>query len=316
MYIAKKMGIAVAVEAIYGTDEVPTAALNAILAENVKVTPLEGDEIVEEHVRPGGFGGFMKRLINKRIQIDFDIRLRGAGAAGGVPAVDPILRAIGFAATNNVGVSEVYNLVSQSFESDTLYLFRGNSTNGIRHRLTGGRGSWKFGLDSKKHMMISISMQGIYNDPTTVAMPTTFDFTGFTAVPIVPVNKANTTFTLGGVAAVLEKLDIDSGYTLSHNAYVNFEGVEITDRNVTGSATIREPLLATTDYFSTAYGASEVMVLENGLTAGQIIRIDAARVQRGKPSPGDSNGVSNLSIPLSFLPSDAGDDNDIILTFK
>jgi len=316
MYLAKQMGIAAAVEAVYKTDQVPTAAANAILAENVKLVALEGDEIVEEHVRPGGMGAFLKRLINKRIQLDFDVRLRGAGAAGGVPSIDAILRAVGFAATNNAGVSEVYNLASQLFESDTIYLFRGTSANGIRHRLLGVRGSWKLGLDTKKHLMISFSLTGLYVDPTSVVMPGTFDFSGFTDVPIVPVNDANTTFTLGGVALNLEKLDIDSGIQAVHRPLVNYEGVDITGREVTGSITIEEPLIGTTDYFSTAYGTPEVMVLENGLTAGQIFRIDAARVQRGKPELGESNGVAMLTIPLTFLPSDPGDDNDLIFTFK
>ncbi len=316
MYLAKQMGIAAAIEAIYGTDEVPTAALNAILAENVKLTPLDGDEIVEEHIRPGGLGGYLKRLINKRIQLDFDVRIRGAGAAGGVPAIDPILRAVGFAATNNPGVSEVYNLVSQGYESATVYLFRGNSANGIRHRMLGVRGSWKFGLDTKKHLVMSFSLTGLYVDPTSLVMPGTFDFSGFTNVPIVPVNKANTTFTLGGYAAILEKLDIDGGITAGHRPLVNYESVDITDRDVTGSMTIQEPDIGTKDYFSTAYGDPEVMVLENGLTAGQIFRIDAARTQRGKPELGESGGVSMMTIPAGFVPADAGDDNDLILTFK
>jgi len=316
MYLEKQMAIAAAIEAIYSTDQVPTAAANAILAENVKLTPLEGDEIVEEHVRPGGMGGYLKTLINKRVQLDFDVRLRAAGTAGGVPAIDPILRAVGFAATNTIGVDQVYNLVSQAEESATIYMFRGNSAQGARHRLLGARGSWKFSFDIKKHMALTFSFIGLYADPTAVAMPATFDFTGFTAVPIVPVNNTNTTFTLGGVAAILEKMDIDSGRSVSHNPYVNYEAVENSGRNTSGSMTIREPHIATTDYFATAYSAPEVMVLENGLIPGQIARIDAARVQRGKPTLGGSNGYSALTIPLGFIPSDAGDDNDLVFTFK
>jgi len=316
MYLAKQMGIATAVETTYGTDKVPTAAANAILAENVKIVPLDGDEIVEEHVRPGGLGGYLKRLINKRIQIDFDVRLRGAGAAGNAPAIAPLLRASGWAETLNAGTDAVYKLVSQAFESNTIYLFRGNSTNGIRHRMLGARGSWKFGLDVKKHQIMSFSMQGLYADPNSQVMPGTFDFSGFTNVPIVPVNKANTTFTLGGYAAILEKLDIDSGYTVGHRPLVNYEAVDITGRDITGSIMVEEPDIGTKDYFSTAFGTPEVMVFENGLTAGQIVRLDGARVQRGKPELGESNGVSMMTIPLGFVPSDAGDDNDLILTFK
>jgi len=315
MYLAKQMGIALAVEAAYATDQIPTAALNAVLAENVKLVPMDGDEINHEHVRPG-LGGFEKSMINKRVQLDFDISLRGSGVAGAAPAIASILRAVGFSQTLNVGVSAVYKLVSSNFESATIYLFRGNSANGVRHRLIGARGSWKFGLDVKKQMVMSFSIQGLYVDPNAQAMPVNFDYTGFTNTPIVPVNKANTTFTLGGYAAILEKLDIDSGLAVAHRPLINYESIDITDRSVTGSMTIQEPNIATKDFFSTAYPTPEVMVLENGLTPGQIIRIDSARVQRAKPDLSESNGVAMLSMPLAFLPSTAGDDNDLILTFK
>ncbi|OIO70889.1 MAG: hypothetical protein COS35_06495 [Zetaproteobacteria bacterium CG02_land_8_20_14_3_00_50_9] len=319
MYNAKQMAIAAAVEAAYGTDPVPTAAANAMLAENVKWTELDGEEITLEHVRPGGFGGYEKELLNKRSAIDFDVRLRGAGAAGGVPAIDPLLRATGFAATNTPGVSQVYNLVSQGFESASIYAFRGNSSNAVRQRLLGVRGSSKLSIGTKDHTKMSFTMQSLYDAPAASTMPVDFDFSGFTNVAIAAVNKINTTFTLGGLALQLEKLDIDLGFTVGHTALVNFEQIEITGRTVTGSITIREPDIATINMFETAYGkgaALEPLVFENGVTVGQIFRIDAARVQRGKPSRGDSNGVSTLTIPLEFLPSDAGDDNDLILTFK
>jgi len=315
MYLSKQMGIALVPESVYATDQVPTAALNAILAENVKIVPLDGDEITNEHVRPG-LGGFEKSMINKRIQLDFDVRLRGSGTAGLAPAIASILRAVGFSETLTPGVSAVYKLVSQNFESATVYLFRGNSANGVRHRLLGARGTWKFGLDVKNHMVMSFSLQGLYVDPNSQAMPANFDFSGFTNTAIAPVNKANTTFTLGGYAAILEKLDIDSGLAVAHRPLVNYESIEITDRNVTGSMTIQEPDIASKDFFSTAYPAPEALVLENGLVPGQIVRIDGARVQRAKPDIADSNGVSMLTMPLGFLPSDAGDDNDLIFTFK
>jgi len=316
MFKAKRMGLAAAVETTYGTDKVPTAALNAILVENVKLVALDGDEIERTHARPGSSGAYLKTLINKRVMLDFDVRLRGAGAAGSIPAIDAILRAVGFAGITSVGVHRQYKLVSDGEESDTLYFFRGGAAAGIRHRLLGARGSWKFSASNKGDMMLSVSLIALYTDPASQVMPATFNFAGFTSVPIPPVNKQNTTFTLGGYAAILEKLDIDSGIKAAHRPLVNYESVDITERAITGSITIQEPTLATKDFFSTAYGDPEVLVFENGLTAGQIIRVDGPRVQRGKPELGESDGVSNLTIPLVFLPSDAGDDNDLQFTFK
>ena len=314
---ADRMGIAVAIEAVSNTDQVPTAALNAILAENVKLTPLDGDENERTHVRPGGSGAFRKDLVNKRVMLEFDVRLRGAGAAGGTPPIDPVLRAVGFAGFTSAGVHRQYKLVSGNSESCTIYLFRGDTTSGVRHRLIGARGGWKLSVDPKTgDIILSVSMMGLYTDPSSVAMPTNFDFSGFTSVPIPPVNKTNTTFTIGGYAAVVSKLDIDSGKTAVHRALINYEGTDNSKRAVTGSITIQEPDIAAKNFFSTAYGNPEVMVFENGLTAGQIFRLDAARVQRGKPTLGDVDGLAALTIPLIFLPSDAGDDNDIIYTFK
>jgi len=91
MFKAKRMGIAVAVETMYGSDKLPTAALNAMLVENVKLGALDGDEIERPHVRPGSSGAFFKTLINKRVTLSFDVRLRGAGAAGGMLAAQVAL---------------------------------------------------------------------------------------------------------------------------------------------------------------------------------------------------------------------------------
>ncbi|OIP98856.1 MAG: hypothetical protein AUK35_09655 [Zetaproteobacteria bacterium CG2_30_46_52] len=316
MFKAKRMGIAVAVETMYGSDKLPTAALNAMLVENVKLGALDGDEIERPHVRPGSSGAFFKTLINKRVTLSFDVRLRGAGAAGGMPAIDPIMRAIGFAGFTVASTHRQYKLVSDGEESATVYLFRGGATAGIRHRLLGVRGAWKFTVSGKSDGILSVSLIGLYTDPTSHPMPADFNFTGFTAVPIPPVNKQNTTFTLGGYAAILEKLDIDSGIKAVHRPLVNYESVDITERAITGSITIQEPTLATKDFFSSAYGDPEVLVFENGLSAGQIIRIDGPRVQRLKPELGESEGIANLTIPLVFLPSDGGDDNDLKFTFK
>jgi len=316
MFYTEKMAIAAAIEVAYGTPATPSGATDAILAEGVKIIPLDGDEIERKHVRAGGFGGYMKTLINKRVGLSFGVRLRAAGAAGGTPPIDALLRAVGFAGITSAGVHRQYKLVSGNFESATFSTWRGDTTAGILHQFVGGRGSWKLAFAANAEPMLMLDFQALYIAPSAQVMPTNFSYSAFTNVKIPPLGKTNTTFTLGGYAAILDKLDIDSGLQVKHRPKINYEAIDITGRAVTGSIVVQEPTLAQKDYFATAYGAPEVMVFENGVTPGEIVRIDAARVQRGKPELGDMDGVSALTLPLSFLPSDAGDDNDLILTFK
>lgn len=132
-----------------------------------------------------------------------------------------------------------------------------------------------------------------------------------------PVNDVNSDFTLDGYAAVLHSLELSSGMNVKQRDLINDNSVLSTGRSVTGKVVIDEPPLASKDYWTVVENRTKVvMQLVHGVTAGEVVQIDASKVQLGIPELGDADGVSTLGLPVSCLPSDEGDDNDLIITVK
>ena len=71
-------------ETLYGT--APTDPYTAVRTlRDPELTPLEGDELAQEEVRPY-LGNDNRRLINKRVMLNFSVYDGNSGAAGTAPA--------------------------------------------------------------------------------------------------------------------------------------------------------------------------------------------------------------------------------------
>lgn len=82
------------IESSYGEDSAPNGS-NAMLVKNLNFNPLQAEQVDRDLSRPY-FGNSEKLLATLSAQIDFEIELAGAGAAGQVPAYDCLLRACAF----------------------------------------------------------------------------------------------------------------------------------------------------------------------------------------------------------------------------
>ena len=83
--------IRVKLEATYGVEENLVAA-DAILITRLEETPLDGDTITRDLVRPF-LGGQPSTFTSKRMTVGFDVELQGRGVAGQAPAWGKLLRA-------------------------------------------------------------------------------------------------------------------------------------------------------------------------------------------------------------------------------
>lgn len=213
------------------------------------------------------------------------------------------------AETINIGVDVQYDPVSSGEESVSMYFYM----DGILHKLIGSRGNIKISARANENPMLTFSFIGLFVDPTDAANPT-LTLTGWTA-PIA-VNKANTpTFTLHTFAAVMASLELDLGNVMAHRDLVNSESVQIVDANGSGAVSIEAPALATKDFFAIAKaGTLGALQLIHGTVAGNIVQVDAPKVQVGAPGYGDSDGVAMLNMGLTVTP-DAGDD-ELKITVK
>lgn len=301
--LLRKMAILAKTETVRGTDAVPTGAANAILVSNVQLTPIEGDSVQRDNVRPF-FGASGSVLVTQYSKVSFDVELAGvaAAAAGTAPGYAALLRGCAMSLTLDAGVKAVFAPATDGLESLTLY----GNVDGVLHKMHDAHGNAKATVDAKGIPKWSFEFTGSFVPATDTALPTA-NYDVFQA-PL-GVNKANSTLLLDGYAAACSAFAWDAGNTVVKRDLMNVDSVEITNRASSGSVTFENTSVATRNWVAMAQqGALVTLDLRHGQAASNVVSIKSTRAQIGKPSYSDSDGVQMITIPLEFIPSSAGND--------
>lgn len=98
--LTRKRLLLAKIESVYGTDPTPTGSANAILVRNLNAQPFSGQNVSRDVIR-NYLGNSDLIVAQKLSQIDFEVELAGAGAAGTAPAWAPLLKACAFAESLN-----------------------------------------------------------------------------------------------------------------------------------------------------------------------------------------------------------------------
>ena len=304
--LERKKAIAIKIESTSGTDSVPTAALNAMLVGNFQWNPLEMNTEERDFVR-AYLGNSESIAVSKWVEASFEIEIAGAGAAGTVPKYGPALRMCGFSETTSAGVSVTYAPVSGAFESASIYC----NLDQLLHKSLFQMANVALMLDANKIPKFKFTTKGLYV-PVTDTSAWAPVYTGFTK-PL-PVNKANTQLSLHSIAALVETLQLDVKNQVEYRSLYNFEGVQITDRKPGGSVSLEATSVATKDWYAailaTNTGALNVV---HGLTAGNIVEINAPATQLIRPKYGNSQGIAMLQSDLVLMPSSGNDELTIVV---
>jgi hypothetical protein len=306
--VPKRSALLAKVEGTYATDPVPAGATDAMYVYNLSITPMALVVAGRNPVRPF-FGADAPAVGGTPVKVTFEVPIAGSGAAGTAAPYGCLLRACGRSQTVNAGTDVIYSLISSAYESATLYVNR----DGVRHIVTGWRGSVSRDLSNKAIPMYKFTGDGIYNAPTDVALPAlTF---GATWVKPLVVNKVNTTFTLGGYAGVFAKLSFDDGVEVHWNDNPNnAEEVRITGRAepIKGSLSIQADAIGTKDWFTIAKANTlQALAIVHGITAGNKWKLDAANVGVFNPTEEEVDSILFYKLNLEFYPSSAGNDEII-----
>jgi len=308
---ARKKYILVKIESTYGTDPTP-AAINAILTSGLQRSMYEGPTVTRDLDR-ATLGGDETVNTAPYCMVEFSVELAGSGTAGTAPAYGALLRACGFAETIDVGVDVQYAPVSDNFEAVTIYYDR----DGERQIITGCRGSVEFTFSTGGYPQMNFRMVGLYNKPAA-ATPVTPDVSAFSD-PL-PVNNTNTgTCTLNSVDLQLQNLTLNMNAETPHLDLVNFEQVLYVDRAPAGDMTFLAPTIATQDIMALVQShlgtiSKTPLQIIHGSTGGNIIQLDAPKVQLSGLSETEIEGEQGYQTNALFLP-DAGDD-EVLLTVK
>ena len=296
------------IEVTYGVDPTPTGAANAILATNVRLAPMEGQD-VDRDLEQSYFGASGMIPVGLYSTLTFDVEFAGSGAAGTAPAYGPLLRMCGAAETINAGVSVEYSPITDDPESGTIYF----AIDTVRHILKGARGSFVLALNAQGIPVLRFTFTGLFSVPTTQAKVTP-TLTGFKD-PLVA-TKANTpTFTIGGTAFVMRSFEFTLGNQVEQRLLIGYEGIEIVDRKEAVKTTVEAVALATYDPFTIAKDQTRKAIqLIHGVGAGKICTLDIASAQQKRVS-GYENAQNVLEWPLEFTPLPTAGDDQWMLTF-
>lgn len=303
---AKRKILLLKIETTSGTDSVPTAATNAMLASNFSVTP-EANKIVRE-VDRAYFGNFRHVLGNLRVVVEFDFEMVGNSSVGTAPAIGPVLRACGHAQTLNASTSAAYNPISSAFETASIYFqtIDPNDQSKVQNfAILGAMGTIEFSGEIGGFLKGRARLIGTYVAPTNPSL-TNPTLTGFQDPPAI---------TMSTLAVTLDSFAINTrSFRLTQGAEQQFhEGSErkatiTTDRRSTMELTVFDPGTAKDVWGLMSGNTACVLSLAVNGGAGKIATLGGPVVQLDLIRWAEINGAQGLTIPLVLCPSSGNDE--------
>lgn len=299
-------------ESSYNTDAAPTAAANAILVQNLswadaglrmdKRPAIRGNSIA---MLQDIYGGELK-------EFSFDTEVKGSGAAGTAPEIDPLLQACATTATIVASTSVTYDPNSNpaTMGSVTIYYYE----DGSLHKITGARGNVSFDIKTGGVVIAKFKMTGHIESYTDVVLPTpTFNAT-------VPVAAINVAATFGAYSPVLDTFMVDLGNKIEMppalGATDGYGAVIISSRDVKGNMDPEADTIANINYFSDLSVGTTVDFTTGaiGATAGNKVTFTIPKLYLVKIAPKARNEIRVYTLDFQAV-ENAGVDNEISIVF-
>ena len=298
-------------ETIYGVDALPTAA-DALLVSEVTFPEMQGEILDRNLVRPY-MGASPQVVVSERTGFAFTCEAAGSGTAGTAPRFGAALQACRNAMTTIATTSNTYSPITVfgASTSATIYYF----IDGIRHIITGWRGSHSLNLNNNNFGANRFEGMGIYQGPTDT--PNVGGTYTLQANPL-PVTLGNTlNINIAGyTAAALQSFTFTQENQMSYNSLPGGEKqVLITSGRCTFEAVIECPTIAQVDYFSRALTqATNALSITQGNTAGNRQTLTAPAAKTLLPRYSDDNGKLMLTVPGVLLPVAGNDDYSLVFS--
>lgn len=276
-----------------------------------ELTPLEGDELAQEEVRPY-LGNDVTRLINKRVMLNFSCYDGNSGTAGTAPAYGGLLIPCGMNQALVATTSATYSLVNTAEPAAVCLRWH---QDGMRHQLNDAFGTATWRRVAGGFPVIDFEFQGIYSQPTDTAFPT--PITWANQRDPLEVSAANTpVVTINSEARCLAEYEFALNNTIT---YMNYGGCSekfvITDRRPTGSIQVEDVSIATQNIYSLVENSTKVPIVvgHTGGPAGSKISLTTTNNIIGKPSFNNRDGVRFVTLP--FTPTSADGTSEMSLVY-
>lgn len=290
-------------ETVYGTDPVPTAMLNGILAMNLEIT-LSGEKL-EREIDRAFFTANPFVLVGKKAEIKFDFEPMGADPGGVVAPCNAVMEMCAHAVTlDAVGppLRATYNPISDAIKSGTLYVYIGTNL----MKISGCRGTIDWTVEIKKFIKGSCTLTGFFDVPenAALAMPDLSNWqqpaaieteTWLVSVDGTPINTNSITLSMNQDTPMIEGSEERE--------------VVVTDRQANGVLKVYDPTVAVFDFFDLAQSHARVPIIcEVDGGTSKLSRFTVALAQFEMPKFVEIEGVRGLEIPYNAIASDAGSD--------
>jgi len=299
------------VETSYGTDPTPTGTLNAILATEVRLTPMEGQDVSRDLELPwlGAQGSIPTELHQK---LSFRVEMTPSGTAGTPPAWGVLLRACAVAEVITAATSVVYNPVTDDHESITLYLW----ISGTLYKMSGARGTAIMRVTAQGIVYVEFDFTGLFSLPSETPQATPDLAAQISQKPKVATTANTPVFTINGTPLVMRSFALTIGNQVETRFLIGSESVVITDKMETIETTVEAVPLTTFDPFQLAYDQTTgAVALTHGTAAGltAALAIPAAQMQRPQSLENQQN-IKEWPLRMVPLPTAGNDQWTLTLT--
>jgi hypothetical protein len=300
--------LAAKIEATEGNKET-LAANDAVLISNVKFSPN-----IEMYARDSLTGSFSRTPSisgKQQATISFDVEMKGSGNAGVAPDYGKLLKGCAYSENVAANTSVTYKPGTNNLSNSlTMAVYM----DGVIARIWGARGNVKGSADTGKPGIFSFEFQGAAFEVVDGGLlsPT------YTA--IVPPAFLSASLLLDAYAAIVKKVDFDTGNIIALRESINsasgYLSALITGRNPKGSMDPELPLVATYDFhgkWKTPATLGSLSLAATG-AAGNIVTVSFPKVRYASISHNDRNGLRTLGLDFEATPSSQDDEISLVLT--
>lgn len=291
------------IETTYGTDAVPTAAADAVLATNVELRPMDGEDVTRNLER-AQMGADPSIPVNLRSVLTFDVEIAASGTLGTAPAWGTLLRMCAVAQTITAGTKVEYNPVTDNHEAGSIYM----AIDTTRYVLLGTRGTAVFTMNAAGIPVIRFTLTGLFTVPTEQAKVNPV-FTAWKAPTVV--SKANTpAFSIGATNFIMRSFEFDLGNDVQPRMLVGQEAMVIVDKQEQISVQVEAVPVSVYNPFTIANAQTlQAINITHGTVAGSRVKIALPSCQQARLES-LINEQKVVEWPLRFtpLPGAAGND--------
>lgn len=295
-------------ETTYGVDASPAPATNSILVQDLSWSQ-HGLRIEKRPaLRVNSISPLQPIYGGELCQIDFTCEVKGSGAAGTAPEIDPLLLACGMADTIVASTSCTYapTSVTANMKSCTIY----HEYDGNIQKLTGCYGTVNFSIKAGGILTAKFTMTGHVESRAVGALGTpTFNAT----IPVAALNL--TSLVLGAYSPVAQSFELNVGAKVETPANIGaadgYGPIMISERETKGTMELEADLLSAVNFFAdiTAGTIVDFTTGAIGTVAGNKVTFTVPQMVVVGMKPGNMNGIITHTIDFEAVESATPDTN-------